>query len=421
MIVLYTCVTVWAQEAGVVEGDLLMLDDRTPHVAVPVQAIRDGKVIATVLSDEAGKYHLADLKPGNYQIRCQVLGGYVYYGGEKAGEPESQKAGKPKSGVGESITPASRGGYKPISLHVERGKTLKNIDFRFPPFKKGAWRNYSVLHGLASEWIRAIHRSPDGVMWFGTEGGGVSRYDGRTFVNFTTRDGLAGDQVNFIHDDPDGVIWFGTDGGISRYDSRDMGDVPHFVNLTTEDGLIHNNVLAIHRQPDGVMWFGTSGGVSQYDARGMGDSPHFLNFTTRDGLANNRVKAIYQDPNGVVWFGSGDWQSGAGGISRYDGRGMGDSPYFVNFTTKDGLAGNYVWAIYGDPDGVMWFGTNGGVSRYDGRGMGDFPHFVNFTTKDGLAIVCYGSRPTVVFLATTAGVWGILPISSTSPRKMDWW
>ena len=35
-----------------------MLDDRTPHVAVPVQAIHDGKVIATALSDEKGKYQL---------------------------------------------------------------------------------------------------------------------------------------------------------------------------------------------------------------------------------------------------------------------------------------------------------------------------------------------------------------------------
>ncbi len=28
-----------------IEGTLLMLDDRTPHVAVPVQVIRDGEAI----------------------------------------------------------------------------------------------------------------------------------------------------------------------------------------------------------------------------------------------------------------------------------------------------------------------------------------------------------------------------------------
>jgi hypothetical protein len=67
-----------SKEAISVEGTILMLDDTTPHVAVPVQAIRDGKVIATALSDESGKYRFINLKPGQYHVRCQVLGGYVY-------------------------------------------------------------------------------------------------------------------------------------------------------------------------------------------------------------------------------------------------------------------------------------------------------------------------------------------------------
>ncbi len=29
------------------------------------------------------------------------------------------------------------------------------------------------------------------MLWFGTDGGGVSRYDGETFTTFTTQDGLA--------------------------------------------------------------------------------------------------------------------------------------------------------------------------------------------------------------------------------------
>lgn len=74
-------------------------------------------------------------------------------------------------------------------------------------------------------------------MWFGTHSGGVSRYDGRTFVNFTSGDGLASSEggVNAIHSDPAGVIWFGTSaGGISRYDARTL------TNFSTKDGLAHN-------------------------------------------------------------------------------------------------------------------------------------------------------------------------------------
>jgi len=320
-----------------IQGRLLMLDNVTPHVAVPVQAIRDGKVIATTLSDEKGIYQFINPKPGQYQLRCHVLGGYVYYGEEKAIKSEDGTA--PDESVG---------------LRVERGKTLRNINFRFAPFKKGTWRTYRVVDGLAHDWIIDIYRDPNGVMWFATDGCGISRYDGNTFTNFTVKDGLASTSVNAIHRAPDGVMWFATEGGVSSYDGKT------FTSFTAENGLPSNRVNAIHQDPDDVMWFATEGGVSRYDGE------TFVNLTARDGLAHNWVNAIHQDPDGVMWFGT------YGGVSRYDGE------TFVNFIARDGLANNWVNAIHRDPDGVIWFGTVGGVSMYDGD------RFVNFTTEDGL-------------------------------------
>jgi len=46
-----------------IEGTLLMFDDRTPHVAVSVQAIHNGKVFDGTFSDEDGKYRFINLKP----------------------------------------------------------------------------------------------------------------------------------------------------------------------------------------------------------------------------------------------------------------------------------------------------------------------------------------------------------------------
>ena len=329
---------------AIIEGTLLMLDETTPHVAVPVQAMKNGKIIAGTLSDKKGEYQFINLKPGTYQVRCHVLGGYIYYGRKKGIVVETHRG---------------------ASLQVERGKTLKNIDFLIPPFKKGSWETYNyLLNGLAGNYIAAIDQDPDGVLWFGADGG-VSRYDGKAFVSFTEKDGLAGNRVRAIHCTPDGVIWIGTNGGVSRYDGKEG---PRFVNFTTKDGLGHNGVRAIHRDPDGAVWFGTrGGGVSRYDGK---EGPRFVNFTEKDGLADNVVYAIHRDPDGAMWFGT------RGGLSRYDGS------EFVNFTTKDGLPNNGIVAIHRDPDGAMWFGTGGGVSRYGGKGG---PRFVNFIEKDGLA------------------------------------
>jgi hypothetical protein len=129
-----------------IQGKLLMLDDKTPHVAVPVQAVipsptgQDNKALAidTILSDEVGEYKFYSLRPDTYQVRCQILGGYVYHGEEKTGESER--------------------------LRVEQGKTLRNIDFRFVPFKKGTWKTYTHLDGLPNDNTQVVYCDPDGIL-----------------------------------------------------------------------------------------------------------------------------------------------------------------------------------------------------------------------------------------------------------------
>ena len=51
---------------------------------------------------------------------------------------------------------------------------------------------------------------------------------------------------------------------------------------------------------------------------------------------------------------------------------------YINYDTKDGLAGSTVYQLCQDKDGFMWFATENGLSRFDGT------HFKNFTVKDGL-------------------------------------
>ena len=309
-----------------ISGNVLALDNNTPNAGVLVEAILIGgdgvsQRRATTFSDSRGRYQFTNLIAGSYQIRCHTW-----------------DTDKDKSSI-----------IVPVDL-----QNTVIFDFRFPPFKHGTWKHYTYLDGLGQNRVWTIFQDRDGFLWFGTDGGGISRYDGDKFVNFTTDDGLAYNSVSAIYQDREGFLWFGTRGGISRYD----GD--KFVNFTIDGGLISNSVWAIHQDRDGRFWFGTNGGISQYD----GDK--FVNFTTDDGLISNSVWAIHQDRDGRFWFGTN------GGISQYDG------DKFVNFTTDDGLLNNSVQAIHQDSEGFLWFGTRGGISRYDGD------KFVNFTTDDGL-------------------------------------
>jgi ligand-binding sensor domain-containing protein len=96
------------------------------------------------------------------------------------------------------------------------------------------------------------------VKWFGTWGGGLARFDGRTWKNYTMRDGLAGNVVNSIAIDRRGILWLGTDAGVSRFDGS------KFKTFTTADGLYHDAVYAVAIDGTGAKWFGTYGGVSRY-------------------------------------------------------------------------------------------------------------------------------------------------------------
>ena len=92
---------------------------------------------------------------------------------------------------------------------------------------------------MSNNIVTAIYEEAGGGMWFGTLGGGVSRYDGEGFVTFTTKDGLANDSVVAIHGPPDGAIWIGTGGGISRYDGHAI------FNLIPENEMTNNPVVVV--------------------------------------------------------------------------------------------------------------------------------------------------------------------------------
>ena len=105
-------------------------------------------------------------------------------------------------------------------------------------------------------YVFSVAVAPDDVVWAGTWGGGVSRFDGSTWTNYTRRDGLAGDIVYQVLVASDGVLWFGTNGGVSRFDGR------HWRNYRTGDGLPGSNVYALAEDPNGNIWAGTRGGVA---------------------------------------------------------------------------------------------------------------------------------------------------------------
>jgi len=106
-------------------------------------------------------------------------------------------------------------------------------------------------------YIVALLVDRDGIVWCGTWGGGLARFDGSDWTNFTVADGLPGNHVFMLHEDSAGNIWIGTDNGLARRD----GD--GFKVFTTADGLFSNRIFSMNTATDGSLWIGSFGGVAR--------------------------------------------------------------------------------------------------------------------------------------------------------------
>ena len=143
---------------------------------------------------------------------------------------------------------------------------IANKEHGLPHFK-----NYTTDNGLALDAVSCSVTDKKGNLWFGTSGGGVSRFDGNLFTNYTTAQGIPNNTIWSIAEDKKGNLWFGTEGGgVCKYNGNT------FINYSTSQGLANNGVLSILEDRKGNLWFGTYGGVvSKFDGK------NFTNYTTK--------------------------------------------------------------------------------------------------------------------------------------------
>jgi len=101
----------------------------------------------------------------------------------------------------------------------------------------------------------------DGVVWCGTWGGGLARFDGKSWRNYTMADGLPGNLIFMLNRDPSGKLWIGTNNGVAVMDGGKL-EAKKLKLMTTKDGLFSNTVFSMATGEDGSKWLGSFGGVT---------------------------------------------------------------------------------------------------------------------------------------------------------------
>ncbi|MCC7292078.1 MAG: hypothetical protein IT449_08470 [Phycisphaerales bacterium] len=208
-----------------------------------------------------------------------------------------------------------------------------------------------------------VFQDKDNNFWFGSDGQGVCRYDGKTITRFTTNDGLSHDQVRGIQQHaPTGDILITTNAGVSKFDGRRFVTLPITEMKPPQSAAPPNEGLDegwVLNADD--LWMTGSGGPRRYDGKTLyqlkfPESPLAEELSARYGRdAKNwsayDVWTVYKDSKGHMWFGSAVF-----GISRFDGKHI-DWMFESHLTEFDNGAWFGFRAIIEDRNGDYWFNS----------------------------------------------------------------
>ncbi len=220
-----------------------------------------------------------------------------------------------------------------------------------------SFTNFTEKEGLSSNAVFSILEDKKGNFWFGMRSGGIIKFDGQNFTHYSINEGLGDDEVYSMYEDKRGKFWIGQKKGITRFDGKS------FTHYFTKQGISKGNIFSIIEDKKGFIWFASlGGGIYRFDGK------TFINFTTKDGLSDDRTSNIIEDRKGNLWI-----TTHGGGINKFDGK------QFYNYSEDAGLVSKYVNSIFEVKNGNLWICTNYGISVFDGK------YFTNYTEKDGLS------------------------------------
>jgi len=214
------------------------------------------------------------------------------------------------------------------------------------------FRKYSVEEGLPQSSVFCLLQDSRNYIWMGTNGGGVTRFDGKKFETFTITDGLSDNIVRSLFEDSKGNIWIGTISGLTFYDGF------NFKPIGEEAGLTGSAVLKITEGSNGTIWAGTNDkglfGLT------FGDSISVVNYSIQDGLLGALIFDIYEDREKKLWLAMG------GGVNIIEFK-KDSSAGIKNINTLDfdlDVDSTMILSIEPDIDGTILLGCRYGKGLF---------------------------------------------------------
>lgn len=233
----------------------------------------------------------------------------------------------------------------------------------------------------------------EGFLWFGSEGGGLFRWDGYTLKNYPARPGaLSNGTVFRIVEDalhPE-ILWLGTAGGLNSFDKTTEtftvyhhdGNDPQTLSDDTVQDLIQD------RTSPHILWLATTNGLTRFDTHGETAVRYMPDPANPDALGYPDLWRIVQDQAdpAILWIGTY-----GGGLERFDTRTGVFSRYLHDPDNPTSLPDpdNLIDALVHDRDdpNVLWIGSSSvGLARFD-ETTWTFTHYEQTTALGEVGLI----------------------------------
>jgi ligand-binding sensor domain-containing protein/serine phosphatase RsbU (regulator of sigma subunit) len=213
----------------------------------------------------------------------------------------------------------------------------------------------SIEDGLSQVCVNGILQDRSGYMWFATQDG-LNRYDGYSFTVFkpnpSAPNSISHNVVKSIYEDSQGIIWVGTaGGGLNRFDPATGLFSSFMYDPFNRSSLSNNDVYSIYEDSRGLLWVGTfGGGLNLFDRQTGRFSSYRHDSSDPRTISGDAVRDIKEDADGRLWL-----AIDGGGISVFDY----EAGYFARYGIDNSLSDDVVMALLLCGD-TLYAGTYGG-------------------------------------------------------------
>lgn len=235
----------------------------------------------------------------------------------------------------------------------------------------GVYIHYKHIPGnpgsLSSNAVIALHEDSEGTLWIGTFNGGLCSFKNGKFTRHKPQfnNTIALSHVWYVYEDSKKNLWVATlNEGLGLYDRKSGKFYSYRFSFSDTTSLSNDGLIQIFEDSRKNIYISSYFGVSSFNLNDYDfNKPppdikfkRFLHRENQNSISNDIVRCIAEDKEGNMWFGSM-----ATGLDKYDIK----TGTFTNYSTKDGLPGNFIASILIDDNNLFWLPTDKGLVSFD--------------------------------------------------------